>query len=117
MFNKPIRPNVNKNTRWQTLDTIVKESNSSIITVALGNMTQFNMLIIKEDKGMTVGIESHGMYTFKGYSHFTYVAEKLNLLPRDASTVADMINYMNHDMEYIEQGIYRSDLCSSASNE
>jgi hypothetical protein len=41
---------------------------------------------------LLVSIEDHGAYTFSGFVHEMYAAEKLKLLDWDAMNIADFIN-------------------------
>lgn len=74
--------------------------------VSLGNMTAYKIFVCQADQGLLVGIEGKGMYTFGGWVHADYAAEKLNLPFRsDAAAVADFINaQLGHTDELHLQG-------------
>lgn len=61
--------------------------------VALGNMTQFQIAIMRSAPLMFVGIVGKKCYIFSPIpAHPSYVQEKLGLLEGDANNVADLIN-------------------------
>lgn len=61
-------------------------------TVALGNATQYEIAIMRRDRGTVIGIIGKGCYVFSHNAHPAYVQEKLNVGAGDADNVADFIN-------------------------
>jgi hypothetical protein len=61
--------------------------------VALGNMTQYEIAIIRSAPHLFIGIVGKKCYTFGPFrAHPSYVQEKLGLLEGDANNMADFIN-------------------------
>ena len=60
--------------------------------VSLGNMTQFKVFVMMVDERLALGVEGKGFYTFYGFTHPSYVYEKLNVYVSDAKSIADFIN-------------------------
>lgn len=61
--------------------------------VALGNATQFEIAIMRADRGLFIGIIGKKCYTFGPFkAHPAYVQEKLGIMEADANNVADFIN-------------------------
>jgi len=61
-------------------------------TVALGNGTQWEITIMRQDRGTIIGIIGKGCYLFNHNAHPAYVQEKLKVGAGDAANVADFIN-------------------------
>lgn len=61
-------------------------------TVALGNATQYEIAIMRRDRGTVIGIIGKGCYVFTHNAHPAYVQEKLKVGAGDADNVADFIN-------------------------
>lgn len=61
-------------------------------TVALGNATQYEIAIMRHDRGTVIGIIGKGCYVFTHNAHPAYVQEKLKVGAGDAGNVADFIN-------------------------
>jgi hypothetical protein len=66
--------------------------NDGVHTVALGNMTQYEILIHRHRHSLWIGICGKGCYPFSHKAHPNYVQEKLKILEADANNVADFIN-------------------------
>lgn len=84
----------------------------------LGNGTQFTFGIFEIDCNdgprLLVAVEGRGAYTFSGFVHWTYAAEKLGLLEGDARNVADMVNDqlgLSGNHAELRQGYYVPGLC------
>ncbi len=61
--------------------------------VALGNMTQYEIAIIRSTQHLFIGIIGKKCYRFGPFrAHPSYVQEKLGLLEGDANNMADFIN-------------------------
>lgn len=61
--------------------------------VALGNMTQYEIAVMRSKPSLFVGIVGKGCYTFGPFlAHPSYVQEKLEILEGDANNMADFIN-------------------------
>lgn len=61
--------------------------------VALGNATQFEIAIMRADRGLFIGIIGKKCYTFGPFkAHPAYVQEKLGVMEADANNIADFIN-------------------------
>lgn len=60
--------------------------------VALGNSTQYEIAIMRHDRGTVIGIIGKGCYVFTHNAHPAYVQEKLKVGAGDAENVADFIN-------------------------
>ena len=87
--------------------------------VALGNMTQFRIGIIRASvhgqDGLFVGVETRGAYHFSNRADTGYVMDKLKLAPYDgdAAHIADFINDQNFEPGEIErQGTYLGSCCA-----
>ena len=80
--------------------------------VSLGNFTQYKVGIFRcANRRLFVGVEGNGAYTFEGWCHYGYVAEKLGLkFEGDARNMADFIN-CQLGIEHKQQGTYDSSLC------
>jgi hypothetical protein len=103
-FMSTIRPSKDK-PRWEH---VVAYDYPIYREISLGNMTQYKVGAFFTQIGrLFIGIENKGAYTFEGWTHFTYVQEKLNVKSEsDARNIADWINaQLGHDQER-EQGIY-----------
>ena len=82
---KPIRPN--RDGEFPKLDDGVHE-------VALGNMTQFTVLLLYDlaTEALWVGVKGKGCYPFSNSPHPAYVGEKLGIPNRsDQNNLADFI--------------------------
>lgn len=103
---KPIRPT----TRGQ-----FPRLKTGLHSVALGNMTQYDIAIIHSDDGtVTVGICSKGCHTFNvAGTHPSYVEEKLKLLDGDAANVSDMIRSQLGVHDGKPNGRYMKNLCTT----
>ena len=61
--------------------------------IALGNMTQFRIAFLRKGvRGLFVGVEGKGCYSFATQVDPGYVKEKLRVLEGDAENIADLIN-------------------------
>jgi hypothetical protein len=61
--------------------------------VALGNMTQYEIAIMRSAPNMFIGIIGKKCYRFGPFrAHPSYVQEKLGILEADADNIADLIN-------------------------
>jgi hypothetical protein len=83
--------------------------------VALGNGTQFRIVLHKTGYVVTVGIVTRGCYEFACRADAGYVADKLFLAPfdGDAANIADLINDQMYEPGSIErQGHYSESLCA-----
>jgi len=73
--------------------------------VALGNATQFEIAIMRADRGLFIGIIGKKCYTFGPFkAHPAYVQEKLGVMEADANNIADFIN-----SQYVVLGHARTD--------
>lgn len=90
-----------------TWDALPKENFPFRGDVALGNMTQYVVSAFMLDDGrLCVGVEGHGVYTFRSFVHWTYAAEKLNIQNQaDASNLSDWINAQ---LGYADMGLQGS---------
>lgn len=80
--------------------------------VALGNMTQYKILVAQNYNGVIIGVEGRGLYEFGGFAHQGYVKEKLGLKhDSDAANVADFINDQLQNGSQ-RQGTYMDHLCT-----
>jgi hypothetical protein len=81
--------------------------------LALGNMTQFSILVYRSNGTLHLGIEGKGCYCFGIAADKAYVAEKLGLtFTGDAANVADFINDQLTKMPAPRQGQYEEGLCT-----
>lgn len=62
-------------------------------TVALGNMTQYEVYVRAVGEWLIVAVLERGAYEFEGYAHWEYVMEKMGIkFEADAKNLADFIN-------------------------
>jgi hypothetical protein len=85
--------------RFARLDT-------GIHTVALGNMTSFQVMVVHRDEDIGIGIVGVGCHTFSNFVSKGYVMEKLKLGDGDAGNVADFINDQLYVQLMDRQGRY-----------
>jgi len=63
------------------------------VSLANGTMFKVGMFKALTTRGrLFVGVENMGSYTFEGFTHPSYVAEKLRLSGSDVNAMADFIN-------------------------
>lgn len=79
--------------------------------VALGNGTLFTTGAFLTDDGIFVGVQNHKCWTFAATGDWSYVAERLNLLPSDAQNLTDWINAQLGAVDVEEVGRYNPDRC------
>jgi hypothetical protein len=61
--------------------------------LALGNMTQYEVLVHTVGEWIVVAVLERGAYEFDGYAHWAYVMEKVGIkFEADARNLADFIN-------------------------
>ena len=80
---QPIRPTIKG--RFPKLE-------DGVHTVALGNMTQFEILKCGRGSAVFIGIIGKGCYSFTFNAHPSYVEEKLKVMGGDAENLCDFIN-------------------------
>jgi hypothetical protein len=84
--------------------------------VSLANYTAFTIGMMRLQQGkqagkLFIGIELKGSYTFGGWAHWEYIAEKLMLGEADARNMADFINTQNDVINQAPmQGKYDKDI-------
>lgn len=88
---------------------------NEVFDLALGNGTQFQVLVNVGPRGLFLAVENRGAYTFVTRATPGYVAEKLDLkrYMGDAANLADFINDQNGPGETDRQGDYFSGLTIS----
>lgn len=81
--------------------------------VALGNMSQFELAIVRQDGRMLIGIVGKKCYTFTFGPNPNYVGMKLGLDEGDAENMADLIA-SQFGGEVKPYGSYTTKLCAKA---
>lgn len=101
---EPIRPNA-KGIFPSVLTNV-------LLPVALGNFTQYRILVAPTSRGVFVSVDGVGAYEFSGFAHWGYVMEKIKLKhDGDATNLADFINDQL-GFCYPRQGRYAAQLCA-----
>lgn len=113
-MNEPVRPN--KAGKFPNVIHNASEGEHTLTQVALGNMTQYRLLVAVTRRGVFIAIEGIGAYEFQGFAHKGYVADKLNIKHEgDAANLADFINdqhaYGIDQAIHERQGAYMEHLC------
>lgn len=103
---KPIRP-ISKG--------VFPSVKDGIHEVALGNMSQFRIAVMRSAPHLFIGIEGKGCYTFGPFiAHPAYVQEKLKIMEGDANNVADFINsqygFNSNPGKFTYHGMYYDNL-------
>jgi hypothetical protein len=79
---KPIRP---------TSSGVFPYLEDGVHTVALGNMTQFEIMLHRHKGSVWLGVVNKGCYWFSFGPHADYVKEKIKVMEGDAANLADFI--------------------------
>jgi hypothetical protein len=102
--------------RWDELVTL--RGRPFYGKISLGNWTSFRvaMFYLHADQtgfglgisfpALFVAVEGKGAYTFSSWAHWSYVAEKLDMMEGDARNMADLINAQLGASGAEEQGRY-----------
>lgn len=100
-----------------TIEGRFPKLNDGFHDVALGNMTQYRIVIARQDPILFVGIVGKRCYEFTHQPHYGYVIEKLGLLNGDAMAIADFIGCQINPESWTPSpehaDNYRPNLCHS----
>jgi len=66
-----------------------------LYSVALGNMSQFDIFHHPVRGGLLVGVVGKGCYVFDRGHHYGYIQEKLKVMDGDAANIADQLGDMS----------------------